>query len=109
MGHFASFHSDVDCYRLIPVAGKTGPKVEEGKTEIQWQGVRVCRANRSRGQGAAARGVREGVLRIPARMVMHTSTETFDIEVNHVFQLFGERHCCRFQKDDLQVQPKPAH
>lgn len=83
--------------------------MEEGKNKIQRQGVHVCRANRSRGQGAAARGGREGVLHILARMVMHTSTETFDIEVNHVFQLFGERHRCRFQKDDLQVQPKPAH
>jgi len=69
----------------------------------------VYGANKSRGQGAAARGTREGVVHIPARMVMHTSTETFDIEVNHVFQLFGEWHCCRFQKDDLQVRPKPAH
>lgn len=43
------------------------------------------RADRSRGQRAAARGVREGVLHVPTRMVMHTSTDTFDIEVNHVF------------------------
>lgn len=86
-----------------------GPKMEEGKPKIQWQGLRVRRAKRSRGQGATARGLREGVLHIPTRMVMHTSTKTFDMEVNHVFQLFGERHCCGFQKDDLQVQPKPAH
>lgn len=67
------------------------------------------RADRIRGQQAAARGVQEGVLHVPTRMVMHTSTDTFDIEVNHVFQLFGERHCCGFGKDDLQVQPKPSH
>lgn len=83
--------------------------MEEGKTKIQWQGMHVSRANRSRGQEAMARGVLEGVVHVLTRMVMHTATETFDIGVNHVFQLFGERHCCRFQKDDLQVQPKLAH
>lgn len=70
-----------------------------------WQGVCTCRAKKSRGQEA----VGDGRLHMLARMVMHTSTETFDIGVNHVFQLFGGQHCCKFQKDDLQVQPKPAY
>lgn len=55
------------------------------------------------------KGVWEDILDLLTRMVMHTSPETFDIEVNHVFQLFGGQHHCKFQKDDLQVQPNPAH
>lgn len=54
-GHFASVCFDVDCYRRIPVVGQTGPKMAEGKPEIQRWGVHVLGANRSRGQGAAAR------------------------------------------------------
>lgn len=84
------------------LAEKARPKMEEGKNSNY-------KADKNRGQQATAREVREGVLHVPTRMVLHTSTDTFDIEVNHVFQLFGERHCCGFRKDDLQVQPKPSH
>lgn len=56
-----------------------------------------------------SKGVWENILDTLTRMVMQTSPETFDIGVNHVFQLFGGQHHCKFQKDDLQVQPNPAH
>lgn len=85
------------------------PVCRKGQTQNWRRKKTKYRAERSRGQQATARGVWEGVLHVPTRMVLHTSPDTFDIEVNHVFQLFGERHCCGFRKDDLQVQPKPSH
>lgn len=69
----------------------------------------MCRAKKSRGQEAVVRWEWEGILHMLARMVMHASTETFDVEVNLVFQLLGGQHCCKFHKDDLQVQLKPAY
>lgn len=63
-GHFTCFHSDAGCCWWIPVVEKARPKMEEGKNPNY-------KADRSRGQQATARGVREGVLHVPTRMVLH--------------------------------------